>query len=304
MNELPDYLQNLYPFESHYMPMDDGNRLHYVDVGAGETILFLHGNPTWSFFYRDLIKILRDDFRCVALDHMGFGLSDKPQNYDYSLQSHINNAVKFAEKMKFGKFHLVMHDFGAVVGLALGTRWPERISSITMLNSAAFLHPKLPWNVLLFKIPLIGTILNRVLNLFTKMYAASSFDETTNPSVRDGYLFPYGSFFDRVAINEAAYNVPWFADHATNDVYLELEKKLFILFSKKIKFFWADHDLIWTPPLLKLWAKIYPNAILKRYELAGNYIFENNTEAIKDVRNFIMSARNLERFTTNNPLVK
>ena len=83
---------SLYPFKSHSLDLDS-YRYHYLDEGQGETLLMLHGNPTWSFYYRNLILDLKKSYRCVAPDHMGMGKSDKPQNYPYTLSQHIDNLV-------------------------------------------------------------------------------------------------------------------------------------------------------------------------------------------------------------------
>ena len=136
----PDFLQREYPFRSCFFDLQvdsketapgsgsfDPLRLHYLDEGAGEAVLMLHGNPTWSFFYRNIIRELRDSFRCVAPDHIGCGLSSKPQRYGYRLSDHIENLATLVDSLNLESFHLIVHDWGGPIGMALAERMPEAI---------------------------------------------------------------------------------------------------------------------------------------------------------------------------------
>lgn len=289
----------MYPFVSQYSTIDQsGNRVHYVDVGKGETVLFLHGFPVWSFMYRDLIKLLSPDFRCIALDHLGYGLSDKPMNYKYNIANHIKNAIKFAENMRFRKFHIVMHDFGVAVGLAMAERWPERISSMVFLNSSCFRYPRFTLSMLLFKLPILSAFLTRFTNFLQKFYLHLG-AESMNSDIEDGYLRPYRSVFDRVAIGQGVHDIPLFPDHTSLEKYDELEQKAFLLANKKMKFFWADLDFFHTTASLKRWAKILPNALLKRYETGNYFLLEDSLEARNDIHNFLLKNRNINKFLFN-----
>jgi len=104
-----------YPFSSNYFDIN-GQKLHYIDEGKGETILFVHGTPSWSFDYRNIIKKLKENFRCVAVDHIGFGLSDKQEHYDYSTQNHSKTLEKFVIEKQLSNITLVVHDFGDLLG--------------------------------------------------------------------------------------------------------------------------------------------------------------------------------------------
>lgn len=126
--------RNEYPFESIYYEVQ-GHRLHYIDVGSGSIVLFVHGTPSWSFDFRHLIKSLQSHYRCVAIDHIGFGLSDKPKNYDYSTQNHSETLRRFILDKNLTDIHLVVHDFGGPIGLNFATQYPERIKSVTVMNS-------------------------------------------------------------------------------------------------------------------------------------------------------------------------
>ena len=135
---LPDYVKREYPFQSHYFNLEDSQRLHYLDEGSGDVILMLHGNPTWSYYYRHLIKTLSKNYRVIAPDHIGCGLSSKPQDYNYNLSNHIHNVEKLIEKLGIKKFSLVVHDWGGAIGLGLATKYPSRLQKLIILNTAAF----------------------------------------------------------------------------------------------------------------------------------------------------------------------
>jgi haloalkane dehalogenase len=285
----------LYPFTSRFLEIDtDGNRIHYIEVGNGETVLFLHGFPAWSFMYRNLILELCPDFRCIAFDNLGYGFSDKPWRYKYGIQNHIKNAIKFAENMRFKKFHLVMHDFGVGIGLAMAERWPERINSMTFLNSSCFKHPKMPFSIMLMKIPIISTVLTRCTNLLQSIFLHLG-TNLLPADVKKGYLKPYDSILSRVAISSGLRDIPLFPDNSALDTYDEIESKAFILCNKKMKFFWADLDFFHNIASLRRWAKILPNALLKRYEQCGYFILEDSQEARDDIRAFLLKCKDINK---------
>lgn len=123
-----------YPFQSHYFKINNLN-YHYLDEGNGKIILFVHGTPSWSFDFRKVIKTMRSGFRCVAVDHIGFGLSDKPEKYDYSTSNHAKTLEQFILTQDLHHVTLVVHDFGGPIGFDVALRHPERISHIVILNS-------------------------------------------------------------------------------------------------------------------------------------------------------------------------
>jgi haloalkane dehalogenase len=292
---LPPFLGKIYPFQQHYVKLRNGPMMHYIEEGSGETVLFLHGHPTWSFFFRNLILLLRPDFRCIAIDHIGYGLSDKPKSYSYDIRTHIEDAICFAEIKQFKKFHIVAQDFGVVVALAMAERWPERISSMSLLNSTVFALPKLPAIILLFKFPLFTFLCSRLFNLFIRICLHLGTFSILDGNVVDGFLWPYRKFSDRVAIAAGIDDIPWLPDHPSLEILNTIGEKAFILCNKKIKFFWADDDFRYNFNVLKAWGKVLPNASYKRYQMTGHLLLEDSSEAIKDIRTFVYGARNIEK---------
>jgi haloalkane dehalogenase len=124
-----------YPFESHWAELPNGSRMHYVDVGSGETVLFVHGTPTWSFEWRRLIRALSPSFRCVAPDHLGFGLSDRPSDGEYSPEWHARNLTDFVDRLDLANITLVVHDYGGPIGLPLALNRPGLVKRLVILNT-------------------------------------------------------------------------------------------------------------------------------------------------------------------------
>jgi len=123
-----------YPFAPHYYNAN-GHQLHYIDEGEGDILLFVHGTPSWSFDFRHLILDLRQHYRCIAIDHIGFGLSDKPAQYDYSTQNHARTLERFIRDQQLPRFTLVVHDFGGPIGIWAALQFPEKMDRLIVLNS-------------------------------------------------------------------------------------------------------------------------------------------------------------------------
>ncbi len=134
----PNWLDNnLYPFQSNYIQID-GHQVHYVDEGSGPILLCLHGNPTWSFLYRDIIKELRGDFRCIAPDYPGFGLSKATEGYGFTPSEHSHVIEKFIEQLDLKKIILLGQDYGGPIGLGAAGRNPERFAGFVIGNTFAW----------------------------------------------------------------------------------------------------------------------------------------------------------------------
>ncbi|UUV31475.1 alpha/beta fold hydrolase [Amycolatopsis roodepoortensis] len=128
---------DLFPFESRFVDID-GNTVHYIDEGSGPTLVFLHGNPTWSFLWRDVIRALRGDFRCVALDYPGFGLSTPKPGYHYWPEEHADVVTGFIDALGIEKATLVGQDWGGLIGLAAAQRRPDAFDRLVLANTWAW----------------------------------------------------------------------------------------------------------------------------------------------------------------------
>lgn len=126
--------QDPFPFRSHHLDLDEG-RIHYVDEGEGHPLVFVHGNPEWSFSFRNVIRPLSQDHRCIAPDHMGFGLSDKPFGADLTPKAHAERLTAFLDVVDIRSCTLVMNDWGGPIGFAVAEADPARICGLVVLNS-------------------------------------------------------------------------------------------------------------------------------------------------------------------------
>ena len=137
--------RQLYPFASHYMEFEGGVRMHYVDEGTSgphdRCIVAVHGNPTWSFYYRSIIEAMRPSHRALAVDHIGCGMSDKPQKYPYCLATHTANLVRWIEALDLRNIVMVVHDWGGAIGLGAAIECRDRIAGLVVLNTGAFPPP-------------------------------------------------------------------------------------------------------------------------------------------------------------------
>ena len=182
-----------YPFPPRYFSIN-GQQLHYIDEGRGETLLFVHGTPSWSFDFRKLIKGLKADYRCVAVDHIGFGLSDKPERYDYSTQNHSQTLEKFVLEKQLENVTLVVHDFGAPIGLNVAMHHPERIKGLVILNAwlwSSTHDPDFAKLARALRNPLLP-FLYRTLNFSPRFLLPRSFgDQKLSPSLLKQYTRPF-----------------------------------------------------------------------------------------------------------------
>lgn len=138
VTERPAWVDDeLFPFQSRFLDID-GHRVHYVDEGSGPTLLFLHGNPTWSFLWRDTIRGLRDDFRCIALDYPGFGLSTPKPGYRYLPEEHVDVVTGLVDALGLDALTLVGQDWGGPIGLAAALRRPGRFERLVLANTWAW----------------------------------------------------------------------------------------------------------------------------------------------------------------------
>lgn len=278
--------RTLYPFESHFLALDqlalDKVRMHYLHEGQGAPLLFVHGNPTWSFYWRNLILAFRGQHRCIAVDHIGCGLSDKPQDYNYMLAQRIEDLVQLVENLDLSNVTLVAHDWGGAIGLGTLLRLRERFSRIVLFNTAAFPPPFVPWRIAACRTPLLGPPAVRGLNVFARAaltMAVEKHDRMT-PDVCAGYLAPYDNWHNRVAIDRFVRDIPFTPRHPTWNLLKEIEKGLGSLASLPICLIWGMRDWCFRPECLDRLLLHWPNAQTHRLNDCGHYVVEDAHERI------------------------
>jgi cis-3-alkyl-4-acyloxetan-2-one decarboxylase len=283
--------QSLYPFEPHEIRLD-GQRYHYVDEGQGEPLLLVHGNPTWSFFWRELIVALRGKYRVIAVDHIGCGLSDKPQQYPYRLQQHIENLSALVESLDLQDATLIAHDWGGAIGLGAALAMPQRFARFVLSNTAGFRSPHIPWRIRLCHTPVLGTVAIRGLNAFLQsaLQMALEKPERITPAVRAGYLAPYDSWANRIAIDRFVKDIPLGPRHPSYETLLRIEQGLPSLADRPWLFLWGMRDWCFHPWYLQRFLDFVPGAEVHRLPDAGHLIFEDAPqESIEAIRNFLLN---------------
>lgn len=271
-------LEKQYPFRSNFLNLN-GNNLHYVDEGEGRPILMLHGNPTWSFYYRNLIHTFSPKFRTIVPDHMGCGMSDKPQNYDYSLETHIQNTYKLIKFLDLKKIILIVHDWGGAIGFGLVTRYPELFDRIVILNTAAYPSEHIPQRINLLRQGKMGEWLTRKLNLFAWPATFMTTEKKLPKAIKAGYLLPYDTFENRIAVARFVQDIPMEKSHKTYHTLSEIESKLKLLPHPKL-ILWGGKDFCFNHHFFEKWVEIYPNAEAHWYAKAGHYVLEDALEEV------------------------
>jgi len=286
-------VSELYPFQGRFLDRN-GIRLHYLDEGQGHPVVMVHGNPTWSFYYRNLVLALRRDFRCIAPDHIGCGLSDKPalDRYDYSLRSRIDDLDALLAHLGVSECSLVVHDWGGMIGMAWAARNPQRIRKLVVFNTAAFSLPpgkRLPLALRLGRDSWLGTWLIRRMNLFCRCAARIGVKRAPlAPEVRREYLRPYNSWNNRIAISKFVQTIPLKQSDPGYDIVKEVEQGLERLKSKPIPIAWGMRDFVFDSHFLDEWERRFPDARIMRFDDAGHYIVEDAAkEIIPEVERFL-----------------
>jgi len=293
---LPPALAAEYPFDAHWLDLDAG-RLHYVDEGpreaslraqptecagpvqggprAAQPVLFLHGNPTWSFLWRHLVSALRGEFRCVAPDHLGCGLSDKPAAWRYDLTGHAENALALVEHLDLRGITLVAHDWGGAIGMALVRRAPDRFARLMVMNTAAF-PGRMPLRIAVCRTPALGPFLVERMNAFAGLLPRFGVAQPARLSAaaRDGYAFPYRSARDRHAIRRFVEDIPTSPAHPS---WSELENAAAAIVHfahRPAAIVWGERDWCFTPRFREEWQSRLPRAAVLPIAHAGHLVPE------------------------------
>lgn len=273
-------LRDLYPFAPHFLDVG-GPRMHYVDEGTGPAVVMLHGNPTWSFYYRQLILGLRDRYRVIAPDHIGCGLSEKPQRYDYTLAKHIANVERLIEHLELKKITLVVHDWGGAIGMGWAARHPKVVHRIVLFNTTAFIGP-CPWRIRICRWPIFGDLALRRLNLFARgaLWFACKKRRRMTRKVKRGYLLPYDSWANRVGVLRFVRDIPLNPDHPSHQLICEIDASLGMFRDRPQLICWGMRDFCFNTSYLEEWIARFPSAQVHRFEDAGHYVVEDAGDRI------------------------
>jgi haloalkane dehalogenase len=282
---MASYRKDLYPFTGSYLNLD-GVSLHYLDEGAGEPVIMLHGNPTWSFFYRNLILGLRQQCRVIVPDHIGCGLSDKPDEsrYDFSLERRVRDVESLIDHLKLpGRFTLVMHDWGGMIGMTYAVRHPERINRLVLLNTAAFHLPpakQLPPSLWVCRNTPLNDFLVRRSGLFCRLVTRWGCRHPMPDRVREAYLSPHGSGESRLAHLRFVQDIPLKPQDRSYALVSEVQDRLQTFRQTPTLICWGDKDFVFDHHFLEVWKQTLPEAEIHRFPEAGHLVLEDAGDEI------------------------
>ncbi len=295
---MPDW-KALYPFESRYLEIPKSEttaewvRLHYVvqgDANAERTVLCVHGNPTWSFYYRRVLSELGDRTRVIAMDHIGCGLSDKPQQYHYTLEQHIGNLARLIEQLDLRRVVLLVHDWGGAIGIGAALKLVGRIESLVILNTAAFPPPYVPLRIAACRLPWIGEWAIRRLNLFARAALTMTLHRLPRlqPAVAAGLIAPYCDWNSRIAIARFVQDIPRRKSEATWQTLTKIEQGIPLLANHPVRIVWGMQDWCFRPECLTRLEQLFPQAQTLRLPDVGHYVMEEApTEVLNALRGLL-----------------
>lgn len=281
--------RNAYPFESHALELSMG-RMHYVDEGTGEPLVFVHGTPTWSFEWRHLIKNFSPSHRCIAPDLLGFGLSERPDGFSYTPEAHAKAVDEFITKLNPEPFTLVVHDFGGPIALPLALRHPKKIKRLVLINTWMWSFKGDPQMERAARIAGsgFGRFLYKYMNLSLRVIMPQAYGDKKKltPHVHQQYLARFPDAKSRGQVLWAlAKSLLASSDHYAN-LWQNREK----LNRFPALILWGMQDTTFQPPVLAKLQQALPSAKTIKFENAGHWPHEEEPERVTEALHAFLSA--------------
>jgi cis-3-alkyl-4-acyloxetan-2-one decarboxylase len=274
-----------FPFEPRHAELGDV-RIHYVDEGPRDapTLLFVHGNPTWSYMWRrPIAELSQRGRRCIAFDHMGFGRSDKPpQLARYSLEAHIDNAGKLVDELDLTDVTLVAHDWGGPIGLGAMLDRSDRISSAVLVNTWAWELPSfVPPFIRELRTEGLGEILVLGGNLFVESIPGGMASRDTDPMMMEAYRAPFPDYWSRVGMLAFQRDIPFTERDRSAALMGSIHERLYGL-DIPVKLVWGMRDPVFQPVFMGQWRELFPDARVVELEDAAHFVPEDRPDAVID----------------------
>ncbi|MEI6293132.1 MAG: alpha/beta fold hydrolase [Methanomicrobiales archaeon] len=275
----PEWLDRQeYPFEPHFFKTPAGT-MHYVDEGTGDPIVFVHGNPAWSFEFRRLIRELSRTNRCIAPDLIGFGLSDKPAGWSYLPEEQAKNLDCFLESLSLEHITMVVGDWGGPIGLSYAINHPEKVKNLVITNTWLW-SVRSDWYFQAFSKFMggpLGRWLIRNRNFFAGTLMRSMFGDKSRltPEIHEHYLIPLSKPEER----KGCWVFPG-QIIGSSDWLGSLWDKREALQGKRHLIAWGMKDIAFRKKEMKTWMNAFPMATVVRFEDAGHFVAEEKPDEL------------------------
>ncbi|MCB9680754.1 MAG: alpha/beta fold hydrolase [Alphaproteobacteria bacterium] len=251
--------------------------MHVLDEGPRDApvLLALHGNPTWSFYWRRLVAHAAGRFRVVVPDHIGCGLSDKPQGWGYRLADHVDNVLAVVDHLGLSDVTLVVHDWGGAIGMGAATKRPDLARRFVVTNTGAWRSLRIPPSIATCKIPVFGPLAVRGLNGFARIATVRATAKGLDPVAKAGLLAPYDSWAHRIATLRFVEDIPLHAAHPSYAELSRIDDSLHTQAGKPMMIAWGDDDFCFTPAFRAEWQRRFPDAVVHAWKDVGHYVMED-----------------------------
>ncbi len=290
-----------YDFASHRFQVRPGIRMHYLDEGPrdGEVVLALHGNPSWSYYWRHLVHGLRDRYRVIVPDHVGMGLSDKTDDdrdalprYDYTLQSRVDDVQALLEHLGIdGPLSLAVHDWGGMIGFGWALEHGARVRRLVVLNTAAFPMPAgkpMPWQIALGRDYNVGELVIRGFNAFSAGASRLGVERKMPRDVRRAYVAPYDSWANRISTVRFMQDIPLAEGDRAWPLVEASGQRLHEYADRPAFIGWGLKDFVFDRAFLDRFRSTWPQAEVHAFEDAGHYVLEDRHELlVPAIRDFL-----------------
>jgi len=272
-----------FPFEPRYLEVGDV-RLHYVDEGPADAapILFVHGNPTWSYLWRrPIAELSARGRRCVAFDHMGFGRSDKPPLLArYTMAAHLENALAVVDQLDLRDVTLVAHDWGGPIGLGTMLERRDRLGAAVLINTWAWELPSfVPPFIREFRTDGLGEILALAGNLFVESIPGGMANRDTDPVMMEAYRAPFPDYWSRIGALAFQRDIPLTERDRSAELMGRVQERLAGL-DVPVTLLWGMRDPVFQPVFLDQWRELFPHALAIELPDAAHFVPEDRPDAI------------------------
>ena len=285
-----------YPFTPKQFQPRPGLSMSYLDEGPrdGEVVVMLHGNPSWSYYWRTLVSGLSDIYRCIVPDHIGMGFSDKPADdaYDYTLQSRVDDVAVLLRHLGItGPLTLAVHDWGGMIGFGWALSHAAQVKRLVVTNTAAFPLPQakpMPWQIALGRDWKFGALIIRAFNAFSSGASYLGVERRMPADVRRAYVSPYNNWKNRISTVRFMQDIPLGTQDKAWPLLEEAGRRLPEFADRPAFLGWGLKDFVFDKHFLAGFRAALPNAEVHAYDDAGHYVLEDKHETLVPlIRDFL-----------------